>query len=50
VLVVSHATRLISALEQEEDCNALMLEKEFGATKIAGMHALDMPPWQWPAR
>ena len=50
VLVVSHATRLIAALEREQECNALMLEKELGATRIAGLHALDMSPWQWPAR
>ncbi|HEX5127381.1 MAG TPA: AAA family ATPase [Rhodocyclaceae bacterium] len=50
VIVVSHAPRLIAALEQELDCNTLQLEKEFGETRIAGQHRLDTPPWQWPPR
>ena len=50
VLVVSHARRLIAALEQETDCNSIMLEKECGETNVMGMHALDMPSWHWPTR
>jgi predicted ATPase len=50
VLVVSHATRLIAALERECDTYSIMLEKEFGETRIAGLHALDQPAWRWPAR
>lgn len=50
VLVVSHASRLIAALEQEPDCNAVLLEKELGETRVAGLRELDAPPWHWPAR
>src|SRR5258706_10115174 len=34
VIVVSHASRLIAAL-QERGCNSIVLEKEFGATRVA---------------
>ena len=50
IIVVSHASRLIAALEGERDCNTLQLEKEFGETRIAGQGRLDVPPWQWPPR
>jgi predicted ATPase len=50
VLVVSHARRLIAALEEERDCNSIMLEKEFGATRIAGLGSLETPSWHWPKR
>lgn len=50
VVVVSHASRLISALEQQPDCHSLLLEKEFGETQIVGLHTLDTPAWAWPAR
>jgi predicted ATPase len=47
--VVTHATRLIAALEQDPDCNALVLDKELGATVIVGQRSLDEPSWHWPA-
>jgi predicted ATPase len=50
VLVVSHATRLIAALEQEAECHSMTLEKQHGATRVAGLHTLDVPPWHWPSR
>jgi predicted ATPase len=50
IIVVSHASRLIAALEGERDCNTLQLEKEFGETRIAGQGRLDVPSWQWPPR
>lgn len=50
VLVVSHATRLIAALEREGDSHSIMLEKELSETRIAGLHHLDQPAWRWPAR
>jgi predicted ATPase len=50
VLVVSHATRLIAALEREGDSHSIMLEKELGETRVAGLHRLDQPAWRWPAR
>jgi predicted ATPase len=50
VIVVSHAARLISALEQQRDCHRLILEKELGQTTVVGLHELEAPAWHWPAR
>ena len=50
LLVVSHAPRLIAALEESRGCNSLTLEKELGETRIAGTERLDRPRWQWPSR
>ena len=49
-LVVTHAAKLIEALEEQEDCNSVRLKKEFGETKIAGAGALDVPAWRWASR
>jgi len=48
VWVVSHATRLVAALEQDEDCNSIALEKNLGQTQIIGQGMLDEPSWHWP--
>jgi predicted ATPase len=48
VWVVSHATRLIAALEQDENCNCIVLEKDLGQTAIVGQRMLDEPAWHWP--
>ena len=50
VIVVSHAPRLIAALEEQRGCQAIALEKELGETRIAGADRLDRPAWHWPAR
>jgi predicted ATPase len=50
VLVVSHARRLIAALEEQPGCHSLALEKELGETRVLGAAPLELPPWQWPAR
>ena len=50
VLVVSHATRLIATLEEQDECNSLMLEKELGETQVIGADQLDMPVWHWAPR
>jgi predicted ATPase len=50
VLVVSHAARLIAALEQESESQSLVLEKELGATRMVGSDQFDVPAWKWPAR
>jgi predicted ATPase len=50
LLVVSHARRLIATLEEQRGCNSIMLEKEFGETRIADTESIEIPPWQWPAR
>ncbi|RKF33492.1 AAA family ATPase [Paraburkholderia fungorum] len=50
VLVVSHAARLIAALEREDGSQSIVLEKHFGATRIADADDRDLPAWKWPAR
>jgi len=50
VLVVSHAARLIAALEERPGCNSVTLEKNLGESGIAGADRLDRPRWQWPSR
>lgn len=50
VWVVSHAARLIAALEAAPECHALQLEKELSQTRIAGQGMLDEPAWHWPER
>ena len=46
--VVSHASRLIAALEQDEQCHSIRLEKSFGETMIPDIDVLDLPAWHWP--
>ena len=48
VWVVSHARRLISALQQDPECNCIVLEKDFGQTGMVGQRMLDEPAWYWP--
>ncbi|MGC5704001.1 AAA family ATPase [Pseudomonas sp. NFXW11] len=48
VWVVSHARRLIAALQQDPECNCIVLEKELGQTGIVGQRMLDEPAWHWP--
>ena len=48
VWVVSHASRLIAALQQDEACNSIVLEKVMGETRIVGQGILDAPAWHWP--
>ncbi len=48
VWVISHARRLISALEAAEECNSIQLQKSLGETQIVGQGMLDQPSWQWP--
>ncbi|WOS40548.1 AAA family ATPase [Xanthomonas rydalmerensis] len=50
IIVVSHASRLIAALEQQPDCLHHLLIKEHGQTDVAGLRALDRPAWHWPSR
>jgi predicted ATPase len=50
VLVVSHASRLIAALEQERDCHSIVLEKHFGESKRANADETYAPAWHWPSR
>ncbi|SEN45367.1 Predicted ATPase [Pseudomonas sp. ok272] len=48
VWVVSHASRLIAALQQDPGCNAIVLEKNIGQTEVVGQGILDEPAWRWP--
>lgn len=48
VWVVSHAPRLVAALEQHDQCNSIRLEKALGQTVIVGQGMLDQPMWNWP--
>jgi predicted ATPase len=50
IFVVTHAPKLIATLEKRKECNLIVLEKQFGETKIEGVDDLDMPSWRWPAR
>lgn len=48
VWVVSHANRLVAALNQNPNCHSIELHKEHGQTEIAGYSMLDEPAWHWP--
>lgn len=50
VFVVSHARRLIAALEEDPNCVSLTLEKELGETQVAGSDAMERPAWHWVSR
>ena len=50
VIVVSHAARLIAALEDSGELQSVMLEKRFGETRIANLDMSEIPHWAWPAR
>ncbi|CAM2174170.1 ATPase AAA-type core domain-containing protein [Paraburkholderia sacchari] len=50
VLVVSHAARLVAALEREAGSQSIVLERRLGATALADGDSLDMPAWKWPSR
>jgi predicted ATPase len=48
VWVVSHARRLISALQGDPACHCIVLEKTLGQTGMVGQRVLDEPAWNWP--
>jgi predicted ATPase len=48
VLVVTHASRLVAALEEDRECHTIVLDKRLGETTLA--EDLDTPPWHWPSR
>ena len=50
VWVVSHASRLVAALKEDPDCNAIELDKSFGESVIATQGSLEDPIWNWPER
>ncbi len=50
VWVVSHASRLIAALEAAAGCHSMHLVKQQGRTVLRGQGLLDAPAWHWPRR
>ncbi|WP_435070276.1 AAA family ATPase [Amycolatopsis thermoflava] len=51
LIVVSHARPLVHALSAiAPEAAVLELEKEFGATVLAGQGRLGRPAWHWPKR
>lgn len=52
VVVVSHAARLISALEDAGDLEVRshVLEKELGETRVLNLAEDEIPRWEWPSR
>ncbi|KAF1067983.1 MAG: hypothetical protein GAK39_03746 [Variovorax sp.] len=54
VIVVSHASRLIAALEEAAAggvaLQSVVLEKRLGETRIANLDMGEIPRWEWPAR
>jgi predicted ATPase len=50
LVVVSHSSGLIAALEATSKCRRLHLEKSFGETAIAGATMFNKPKWEWPVR
>ncbi len=50
VIVVTHATRLITALSEQQGCHSVVLEKTFGETSIVGTKELGAPACHWPSR
>ena len=54
VIVVSHAARLIAALEgavgDAGDLQSIVLDKTLGETRIANLDMDDIPHWQWATR
>ena len=50
VWVVSHASRLISALSEHPECNFIELEKQLGETTLINQGMIDEPAWYWPSK
>jgi predicted ATPase len=50
VLVVSHAPALIEALQREQECHSIVLDKTFGETCVVGADEFGGAAWHWPAR
>jgi predicted ATPase len=47
VWVVSHASRLVAALNDSAQCHSIELEKQSGQTQVVGQGMLDQPAWHW---
>ncbi|MEM7637331.1 MAG: ATP-binding protein, partial [Pseudomonadota bacterium] len=47
VIVVSHAGKLVDALNQQASIASYELKKELGETVVDG---IEKPAWNWPSR
>jgi predicted ATPase len=50
IIVVSHASLLITSLEAAPICTRLHLQKTFGETTLEASMLFNTPKWTWPAR
>ena len=50
LVVVTHSEPLIARLADEPAARVIRLEKELGATRVAGQVELETPRWLWPKR
>ena len=50
VIVVSHASGLIDALQAQPECHSITLTKDFGETQAVSSFDEPPPRWEWPAR
>ena len=50
VIVVSHASGLIDALQAQPECHSITLTKDFGETQARSSSDEPPPRWEWPAR
>lgn len=50
IIVVSHASRLIAALERDGACQSIQLEKDCGETRVVDSGDLERPAWHWATR
>lgn len=48
IWVISHATRLVAALNDSPECQGLELEKALGETQVPALGLLERPTWHWP--
>ncbi|MGH9949434.1 MAG: AAA family ATPase [Pyrinomonadaceae bacterium] len=47
IWVVTHSSKLISALMKNKSASVIELRKELGSTEIRGQNFLDRPAWKW---
>ncbi len=50
VIVVSHNTALVDALEGDDICVPIRLEKDSGETVLQDADLLSQYGWKWPSR
>lgn len=50
IIIVTHASQLIDALNKHADCHSIELEKSFGESVIVGTKETNRPSWHWPTR